>query len=314
MNREEKILRHIDKNGMGIEIGSSYNPIASKNKGYKVHVIDHLNREQLIEKYKPHNVNLDNIEEVDFVWKGENYSELTGKTKHYDWIIASHVIEHTPDLIDFLKNCDSVLKDDGIISLAVPDKRYCFDHHRPITGISRIIDSHLGKNKIHTPGTVAEYYLNMVNNSGNITWQVNTPEEYDFMIPFEDAQKKMMSVINRNAYVDVHAWCFVPHSFRLIINDLFNLGLIPFQELDFFPTAGCEFHITLSRKGKGIDKSRLEILNIIEAETKDSTTISTPDLDSISLKKLIKYTFCRTIKKYTTNFVHPFKSTAKSLF
>lgn len=69
----------------------------------------------MITKYKDHHVNLNNIEEVDFVWRDENYSELTGKSKYYDWIIASHVIEHTPDLIGFLNDCDAILKDEGVI-------------------------------------------------------------------------------------------------------------------------------------------------------------------------------------------------------
>lgn len=155
MNRKEKVLRHINQNGHGIEIGASHNPIAPKKEGYKVHIIDHMSREQLITKYKDHHVNIENIEEVDFVWRGENYSELIGKSKYYDWIIASHIIEHTPDLIGFINDCDTILKDDGVISLVIPDKRYCFDHYRPITGISKIIDSHFQKNKIHTAGTIA---------------------------------------------------------------------------------------------------------------------------------------------------------------
>ena len=117
MNRTEKILYHVDKEGRGIEIDPSYSPVAAKKDGYNVHIIDHLNREQLISKYSDHHhVDLDNIEEVDFVWDGHPYSDLTGKTKHYDWIIASHVIEHTPDLIGFLVECDSILKDDGVLS------------------------------------------------------------------------------------------------------------------------------------------------------------------------------------------------------
>jgi 2-polyprenyl-3-methyl-5-hydroxy-6-metoxy-1,4-benzoquinol methylase len=148
MNRKEKIIRHINKYGYGIEIGPSHNPIAPKKEGFKVHIVDHLNREQLIAKYKEHHVNLENIEEVDFVWQGGNYLELTGKSKYYDWIIASYVIEHTPDFIGFLNSCDAVLKDEGVISLVVPDKRYCFDHYRPITGISKILDNHFLGNKV----------------------------------------------------------------------------------------------------------------------------------------------------------------------
>jgi predicted SAM-dependent methyltransferase len=273
MNRKEKVLRHINKNGQGVEIGPSHSPVAPKKEGYKVHIIDHMSREQLIAKYKDHHVNLENIEEVDFVWRGENYSELTGKDKYYDWIIASHVIEHTPDLLGFLNDCDTILKDDGVISLAVPDKRYCFDHYRPITGISQIIDSHFQKTIIHTPGTVAEYYLNVVSKAGNIAWDSNATGRYNFVHSLEDALQGMKSALNKNAYLDVHAWCFVPHSFRLIVHDLFRLGLIPFQEVGFFQTEGCEFYVTLGRNGQGINRSRLEILDIIESEIKDKVSL-----------------------------------------
>lgn len=266
MTREEKIFRHIDKNGYGIEIGPSHNPIAAKKDGYKTHIIDHMSREQLIAKYKDHNVNLHNIEEVDFVWKGESYSELTGKTQYYDWIIASHIIEHTPDFIGFLNDCDAILKDDGVISLVVPDKRYCFDHYRPITGISKIIDSHFQKSAIHTPGTVVEYFLNVVSRSGSIAWNSDTTGEYNFVHSRENALQGMKSVLHDNAYLDVHAWCFVPHSFRLIIHDLFSLGFISLKEVDFYPTDGYEFYITLGRRGLGIKQARIELLEIIEYE------------------------------------------------
>ncbi len=268
MNRKEKALRHINKKGRGIEIGPSHNPLAPKKEGYKVHIIDHMSRDKLIAKYKDHHLNLENIEDVDFVWQGETYLELTGTSKHYDWIIASHVIEHAPDLICFLNDCDSILKDDGVISLVVPDKRYCFDHYRPITGISKIIDSHFSKNKIHTPGTAAEYYLNVVSKSGSIAWNSSTAGEYKFVHSLRDALQGMKSVLNEKAYLDVHAWCFVPHSFRLIIHDLYCLGFIPFQEVGFFPTEGCEFYVTLGRMGKGINIPRLEMLDIIEFEIK----------------------------------------------
>ena len=40
MNRKEKILRYLNKDGYGIELGPSHNPIASKKEGYKVHIIE----------------------------------------------------------------------------------------------------------------------------------------------------------------------------------------------------------------------------------------------------------------------------------
>ena len=268
MNRKEIVLQHITKNGIGVEIGPSLNPIAPKKDGYLVHIIDHVNYEQLLKKYKNH-VNLNNVEEVDFVWQGQTYSELTGKSKYYDWVIASHMIEHTPDLIGFLNDCDTILKNEGVISLVIPDKRYCFDHYRPITGISKIIDNHLSKEKNHTPGTVAEYFLNVVSKAENIAWNINSTGEYNLIHTLDNAVREMNLVINENKYIDLHAWCFVPHSFRLIIHDLYSLGLIPFQEVEFSTIeGGGEFYMTLSRKGKGMNQSRLEILAIIESEIK----------------------------------------------
>jgi O-antigen biosynthesis protein len=266
MDRKDKVFFRIDRRGAGLEIGPSHNPIAPKKEGYNIEIIDVLDREQLIAKYKGHHVNLENIEEVDFVWSGEKFQDLVGKPKHYDYIIASHVIEHSPNLIGFLNDCDAVLKDDGVVSLVVPDKRYHFDHFRPISGISKIIDSHFNKCIIHTPGTVAEYYLNVVSQSGHIAWARGTTGRYEFTSSLDDARTAMKGVTADSVYLDAHAWCFVPSSFRLIIHDLFNLGLIPFQELCFYPTVGCEFYITLGRRGQGMDKSRMEMLELIESE------------------------------------------------
>lgn len=265
MNKQ-KVLRHLNRKGLGLEIGPCHNPVAPKKDGYRVEIIDHLSREQLLNKYKEHPINFDNIEEVDFIWHGESYAELTGRKKHYDWIIASHLIEHTPDLIGFLKNCDEVLKDDGMISLVIPDKRYCFDHFRPITGLAKIIDSHFQQHQIHTPGGAAEYFLNVAARNEALAWSSTIGGDFRLIHTLEEARQGIDLVVNQQAYLDIHAWCFVPHSFRLIIQDLYNLGLTPFQEVDFFPTEGPEFYITLSRAGQGIASPRLEMLEIIESE------------------------------------------------
>ena len=107
-----------------------------------MHIIDHASREELLSKYERHEVAHDQIEEVDFVWRGESYVELTGRPGQYDWMIGSHLVEHMPDLIGFLADCDALLDDGGVLSLVIPDKRYIFDRFRPITGLARVIDAH----------------------------------------------------------------------------------------------------------------------------------------------------------------------------
>jgi len=267
MNRKERVLGQIDRNGLGLEVGPSHDPIAPKRAGFKVHVVDHMSREQLRQKYAGEPVNLDNVEEVDFVWHGEPYAQLTGRAKSYDWIIASHVIEHTPDLVAFLENCDAILKDTGVLVLVVPDKRYCFDRFRPITGLARIVDAHVAGNTIHSPGVVAEYFMNVVSKGGLGGWNAGAPGDYRFYHSVADALTGMKSVSNDKAYLDVHNWCFVPHSFRLLMEDLFALGLTRLREVDFAPTTeGFEFHVTLGRQGRGPGISRMEMLGAVDAE------------------------------------------------
>jgi len=158
---------------VAVVMGGSVNPSYTrlKREGYNVHIIDHLPRSGLLEKYSGCDVDVSRIEEVDFVWRaGVPYSELTGREKHYDWIIASHVIEHVPDLIVFLNECDAILKDDGVLSLAIPDKRYCFDHFRPISGIGNVIDNHIRRVSRPSPVIVAEHMLYEVSRAGDLSW------------------------------------------------------------------------------------------------------------------------------------------------
>jgi predicted SAM-dependent methyltransferase len=266
MTRKEQVLRGIDRNGLGVEIGPSHDPIAPKREGFKVHVIDHLTREQLRVKYQTEPVALDRIEEVDFIWQGQSYAELTGRPGGYDWVIASHVVEHTPDLVAFLADCDSLLKDDGVLSLVIPDKRYCFDRFRPITGLARIIDAHRGHRPIHSEGSAAEYFMNVAFKGTMGAWEAGQAGDYRFVHSTADALEGMRAVREDGAYLDVHNWCFVPHSFRLLVDDLHALGFTRLREVGFAPTQGFEFYVTLGRHGTGPGMPRLDLLRAIDAE------------------------------------------------
>lgn len=262
MTREEIILSHIKRNAL--EIGAGCSPIAPKKQGFRVHVLDHCDKEALIEKYRPHGIAVENIEEVDFVWDGRPYTELIGRRYVYDWIIASHVLEHTTDLIGFLNDCDSLLKKDGVLSLAVPDKRYSFDHFRPITGIGRVIDTARNPPKVHPAGTAAKYFLTVVSRDGRIAWDAKDKGEFKLVHSLEQAKQAIRDVSERGTYLDVHERYFTPTSFRLMMRDLFELGFI--QQLAFYPTTGSEFYIALSRSGELPAGARLELLQQVDRE------------------------------------------------
>ncbi|MBD5778704.1 methyltransferase domain-containing protein [Pelagicoccus sp. NFK12] len=262
MSRTERILSLIDPHGYGLEIGPSHSPIAPKSEGFNVETIDHDTREGLIRKYRDHPVDINKIEEVDYVWRGERYPDLIGSHEKYDWIIASHVIEHTPDLIAFLRDCEAVLKPSGTLALAVPDKRYCFDQFRPISGLASVVDAHFAKRTTHSPGSMAEFYLNATSKGGKIGWDKNEVGKIEFIHTPEIAAQKMREAATQNTYNDIHSWCFTYSSFRLMVHDLFSLDLIQLSETESYDTTGCEFFIGLSKNGIGLRLSREELLHL----------------------------------------------------
>ncbi len=266
MTRREKLLEFVDQNGRGLEIGPNYNPVAPKRDGFHVAILDYLNKDELTHKAAANGITTTaSIEAVDFIWKGEPYADLIGERKVYDWIIASHVIEHTPDLIGFLSDCDEVLKDDGILSLAIPDRRYCFDCFRPLTGVGSVIDHHLHGEKSHTPGAVAEGELYAATRNGWILWDALTTSAHDWLYTEERARDDMRRA-QEGAFIDTHAWCFTPTSFRLLLHDLHLLGFTPLRELRVHPTTGFEFFATLSRNGRGPAEDRMTLFRALDRE------------------------------------------------
>ena len=266
MTRQDKLLKYIDKAGLGLEIGPSYSPIAPKRDGFNVIIVDVKDQDQLREHYKQHHVNTDNIEKVDYIWRGETYRELLGQSSQLHWIIASHVIEHSTDLIGFLNNCDEILRDDGVLAMAIPDKRVCFDYFRPITGLGKVIDTHLNSKSYHSPGTVMEFMLNATRRGGQIAWDMSNKGAWDLICTVDDAKTHLAQCLKEPSLVDAHAWCFTPTSFRLLINDLHTLGFIKMKEVAWLPTEGCEFFAVLGRAGNPLMESRLDLLQQIQRE------------------------------------------------
>src|SRR4051812_34825559 len=103
--RSEILLAPVPRGGRVIEIGPSFNPLAPKAAGWDTRTLDHLTREGLVAKYTGHpGVDVSRIEDVDYVWSCGLLSDAVPQAMHgtFDAFIASHVIEHTPDLIAFL--------------------------------------------------------------------------------------------------------------------------------------------------------------------------------------------------------------------
>jgi len=58
----------------------------------------------------------------------------------YDFVISSHVLEHTANPILALSQWLRLLKDQGTLVLILPHKDNTFDHRRPVTTLEHLID------------------------------------------------------------------------------------------------------------------------------------------------------------------------------
>lgn len=71
------------------------------------------------------------LQEPDLIDDGETLAKVDSSTQ--DFVIANHFLEHCENPIQTIANLTRVLKEGGILYMAVPDKRFTFDIERPIT-------------------------------------------------------------------------------------------------------------------------------------------------------------------------------------
>jgi SAM-dependent methyltransferase len=245
LDRVQKALLDIDPAGSGLEIGPGHAPIAPRSAGFRIETLDHATADELRAKYADDkSVEGSRIEEVDHIWRGEPLDEVV-HGRRYDFIIASHVIEHVPDFVSFLQQCGGLLKPGGLLSLIIPDKRYCFDHLRWPSTTGDVLQAFLEKRRRHLPGTVFDAIAHECSLAGQIAWGEGERGALTLNHSLAEAQRRADAARATPGYTDCHAWRFTPASFSLILAELRMLGLLDLEVARTFPSAGCEFFVSL---------------------------------------------------------------------
>ena len=121
--------------GKGLEIGALYHPL-EVSPGVTVSYVDYVSREGNITKFK--GINGSAIVVTDHLDDGFELSGIPPDSQ--DFIIANHLLEHSPNPLQVLINWDRVLKTNGILYLTLPNGHKSFDKGRPITPISHMVE------------------------------------------------------------------------------------------------------------------------------------------------------------------------------
>jgi SAM-dependent methyltransferase len=279
MDRVAQLLSTTQRSSRIIEIGPSYAPIAPKTAGWNSFVVDHASQAELRAKYRPTGVNVDAIEPVDFVWTSGGMDSAVPEAFHgtFDTLVASHVIEHTPDFIAFFEAAAKLLKPTGTVALAVPDKRFCFDFFRPLSMSGDLIEAHLMGLSRHSRRNAFNHVAHIVSADNAIAWGQHRVNQFAFERPLKNAVKSLgkWSAAPDAPYRDCHAWQFTPASFELLILELGLVGMLDWHVVTIYPTAGCEF-IALLQPGlppfvapETSDEQRMLLLRRTLVETRE---------------------------------------------
>lgn len=273
--------------GHGLEIGPLDRAIAARPAA-DVSYVDVSERDKLRAHYGDDEaVDIDSIPELDFWLEREDgfvsLAEACSDGAPFNWIIASHVIEHIPDVIGWLDQLAALTNPGAQVALIVPDRRFCFDIHRPATTVGQALEAHERGDRTPSPRAVFDYHHSVVFMPADKAWAGEIPD-FDDRIHTWDDTLVMLERARRGDYVDSHIWLWTPREFVLFIDDLAHLGLVDFVVDALLPTVQdqLEFHAVLTRlpadlTGAQRDAHRESAHRAVLDGLPPERTISTPE-------------------------------------
>ena len=226
-SRRDFLLRNRgESNGRILEIGPLDNPTFRPELGDRVEYLDFFSRTELVKAHRNNpRRNLDAAVEVDHVVKTARFAEKI--SAGFACVVAHHVIEHVPDPILWLEQVASLLQNDGVLYLSVPDRRYTFDYFRPVSLATQMMRAYA--ERLERPSvwqlTEAFYYHMKVDLAA--LWLGRVPPR--FVPRFSLADARRLAETKCSTYTDVHCWVFTSSSFIRCIEDLRSAGLCSFS-------------------------------------------------------------------------------------
>lgn len=246
--RDDQIRGHITKDQKGIEVGPWFSPITPKRAGYTCWVLDVFDGPTLRQRaaVDPNiaKEKIECIEDVDLVGTSTEIAQLVRARNElgtFDYIVSSHNFEHLPNPIKFLQGCGQVLKPAGWLSMAIPDRRACFDRYKSNSRLSEWIAAYFEDRQ---QPTLAQVFDMSVLSSLDPPKKAVPQIARSLKEAFEswDAHKDLPET----PYQDVHCWTFTPTSFELLMIESALLGLSPFVPVHVSPSHYTQLPICLA--------------------------------------------------------------------
>ena len=240
------------KGSVGLEIGPLNKPLVKKeeleNDG-EIFYLDHLSTEELQEKYKDEaSVKTDEIVSVDFVCRdGDIIKATSGHT--FDYVVASHMIEHAPNLLLFLSEVHNILKPGGTCVLIIPDKRFTFDVNRPVSTFGSVLENFLSKTTYPSISAVYDHSAMAINANGHNLWHGIVNADDTRLLASENIGWEAAHRVHKEGrYYDVHVNVFTAESFCSILKKAISHEIVFFEVSKFVDTQVGQIEFMLQLK------------------------------------------------------------------
>lgn len=176
--------------------------------------------------------------------------------RDFDFVVASHVIEHVPDLIGWLGDVAELLRDDGALLLAIPDRRFSFDALRPASSVGQALAAFVAEARVPDIAAVYDQNRNHIAVEAADIWTGRVPGRQDRTLPLAYVEEKVEEA-KSGRYVDTHVWTMTPGEFVGLVEELGELGLVDFRIDALVPTPWkrLEFYAVLRRQHRGMDET-----------------------------------------------------------
>ncbi len=237
-----------------MEIGALIDPILKQEDG-QIFYADRLSLKDIKQQFSwDKNLQSHQFVTIDYVLEKErSLKECVEGT--FDYIIASHVAEHVPNLIGWIEEIREVLNPLGQLRLTLPDGRYSFDMKRQDTRLSDLLAEWMKKSYCPDTHLVLDFALNKV--SEHDVAQVHLQHglypdknELQSQFPFSEVLEWGQRTLDPNHYEDVHCWVlhlnlFAKYMTILAENDLLKMACVKWYDIDP-STSNYEFSVFLS--------------------------------------------------------------------
>lgn len=181
--------------GNGIEIGALHNPLKVSPQA-RVRHVDRMTAAELRKQYPE--LADKKLVPVEIVDNGELLTTISDSSQ--DFVIANHFVEHCQNPLLALENAMRVLRSDGVLYLALPDKRYTFDRDRQATTLEHLERDYLEGPAQSRRGHFEEWVrvVNRISDPPQVTSQVEHLMAMDYSIHYHCwTQREMLELLLR---------------------------------------------------------------------------------------------------------------------